>query len=359
MTRPVVFLCALLLVPAAVMAQGGGWEIEVHGGGAFVNNLSGGTGSLPAPGAPFTTGTGRPSRRVSSWYFGDGAELVNDVLSLFGAPERIAPLDSVLTNRFAERDNGGGFGFRVAREITPRFGAEFNLDFTSAAVNPTSSALAGVEASSDSFVPAFFDGILSTGPFTDITAESEFLVEGDAGNQIAATGALTINLMTQGRVIPYATVGAGVIANNGDTPTADLDGNYSFSIVGFFPVAESDSVQVRHAIDDNVFIGVFGGGVKVLLTQRSGIRVDVRVHVGNYTVQTLLSADPDTVTSPSILISASIATATSPSIQFSNDEANLLNPTTLSGPTISDFETFSADGTLRQVLLTVGYFWRF
>ena len=357
MKRHLVLSCVFLLVPITVLGQSRSWEIEFHGGGGFVNTLSGGTGTLPAPGGPFTSVTGSTSRAVSSWYVGDGAELANHVLSSFGVPERITSLDSVLNNRLAERGNGGGFGFRVGREITPRFGAEFNLDFTAAPVDLTVGALAGIEASSDSFVPAFADGLLSTGPFRSVTAASEFQAATGEGNQIAATGALSINLTTGGRVTPYAAVGAGVIMNNGDTPTVDLDGSYAFDILGFFPIAESDSVRIRHVIDDKVFIGVFGGGVKALLTQRSGIRVDARVHVGSHTVWTLLSADPGMVASPGPATDLAIATFLPPVIQLSNSDAR--GPTTLSGATISDFESFTADGMLSQVLVTVGYFWRF
>ena len=145
--------------------------------------------------------------------------------------------------------------------------------------------------------------------------------------------------------------------NNGDTPAVDLDGSYAFEILGFFPIAESDSVHLSHIGNDNVFIGVFGGGVKALLTQRSGIRVDARVHVGRHTVRTLLSADPNTVASPGPATDLAIASFFTPVIQLSNSEA--LGPTTLSGATISDFESFSVDGMLSQVLVTVGYFWRF
>ena len=54
MKRSLVLSCAFLLVPIAALGQSRSWEIEFHGGGVFVNTLSGGTGSLPAPGGPFT-----------------------------------------------------------------------------------------------------------------------------------------------------------------------------------------------------------------------------------------------------------------------------------------------------------------
>lgn len=109
--------------------------------------------------------------------------------------------------------------------------------------------------------------------------------------------------MTQGRVIPYATVGAGIISNRGDTATADLDSNYSLLLGGVLPLIETDSVSLLHSIDDNVFVGVFGGGVKFFLAQRSGIRVDVRVHLSDNTVRTLLDANPNVATaSPDLLL---------------------------------------------------------
>ncbi len=74
---------ALLLLAVAVFggvvpatAQERKWEVEVHGGGMLAaNNPTEGAATLPDPGAPFTTQLGAASRRVSSWYFGDGALL--------------------------------------------------------------------------------------------------------------------------------------------------------------------------------------------------------------------------------------------------------------------------------------------
>ena len=73
-------LGALLVFAASATAQEREkWEVEFHGGGMLVNNPTGGTASLPDPGPAFITELGRPSRRESSWYFGDGALLLNQV----------------------------------------------------------------------------------------------------------------------------------------------------------------------------------------------------------------------------------------------------------------------------------------
>ena len=348
-------VCLFLSFPNPALAQDGKWEVEVHGGGAVVSNVSGGTGTVPGPGAPFATVTRAPSRLVSSWYFGDGSNLLNAALPRFGLTQRITPLDPVLTRELAERGHGASFGVRLARDFTPRFGAEFNVDYAAAPVDLTSGALADIEASVDSFVPAF-QALLSTGPFANVATTSAYVTEHGAGNQVTATGALTINLLTEGRLVPYATVGAGVLANQGDMPTVNVDGSYSFNIVGIFPVSESDSVRIRYVVDDTVFVGVVGGGVKVYLTSQSGLRFDVRAHLGTQTVQTLVSADPGSVRTNDALLSAWIASFTVPSIQFSNSSQQ---PTTLGGPSIRDFESFKTDGAFRQVMATAGYFWRF
>ena len=90
-----------------------------------------------------------------------------------------------MNSRLGERGNGGGFGLRVGREITPRVGAEFNLDVTSASIDLADDARAGIKASSDSFVPVFADGLLSTGPFRNVTATSEFQAATGAGDRSA------------------------------------------------------------------------------------------------------------------------------------------------------------------------------
>ena len=70
----------LLLVPvlAEAQTQPGKWTIEFYGGGSSSSAPSG-ESAIPsfAPGTPFTAESGQPSRAVSSWYFGDGAALLN------------------------------------------------------------------------------------------------------------------------------------------------------------------------------------------------------------------------------------------------------------------------------------------
>jgi hypothetical protein len=287
MTRWSAALIALLLVPAPALAQGGAWEVEVHGGRSFIDALGDGIGSVPGPGTPFTTATSLPSRRVSSWFLGDGAELLNGSLAALGLSERIAALDHVLDAPLVGRREGNDFGFRVARDLAPRLSAEFSLDVTSYAVEIAEPVAAALEAASTSFAAAF-RALLDVGPFTDVGVHSTHSVVKVDATQLMATAALRVNLLSRGRFIPYATIGGGIITNHSDAPTAGLEGHYAFNIAGVSPIAESDRVSLAHAIEDTVYFGMLGGGAQVFVAGRSGVRLDVRLHVGRNNLQTLV-----------------------------------------------------------------------
>ena len=56
------------------------WELEGHGGGAFGSLSTAGTPIAEFPvGAPLTSFGGLSSRYASTWYFGDGATLINQI----------------------------------------------------------------------------------------------------------------------------------------------------------------------------------------------------------------------------------------------------------------------------------------
>ncbi len=131
---------AVLASPAAAQTAGSGkWEIEFHGGGVLPTNPSGGTVSLPGPGEVFTAATGvlvASSRRESSWYFGDGPILFNQVASSLAErgvaqfPGRIATLDPVLGRSLGEWRSGGSIGARISRVLTGRLSAELSVDYS-------------------------------------------------------------------------------------------------------------------------------------------------------------------------------------------------------------------------------------
>jgi hypothetical protein len=360
-----VVLCSLAVAVASpAQAQNASrWEVEVHGGGTFANSPADGTSAMPQPGQPFTTLALAPSRRSSSWYFGDGAALLNAVNAYFFLPStsRITPLDPVLTKAGATRGNGGTYGFRISYAVTPRFAAEFNLDASQSRLKLTDALLAGVEASRASFTSAW-NGLISTGGgfiFTEASTTSTSAINAEGGRQLLTTGALVINLATQGNTIPYVTIGAGALSTSGELPSATLTGNYRFDSLnalapGRFPVNETDVVRIRVAADTR-FATVAGGGIKFMRSARWGARADVRAHISKNAVNLLLDATP---TVASQIPAGAIASFTIPSLQFSNNASTGVQ-SSLSGPPISGFRTFSGSGTEVHLSVTGGIIFRF
>jgi hypothetical protein len=343
--------------PATQTRPGRSWDIEVHGGGIFSNNPTSGDNALPPPGESFTTVAGRPSRRVSSYYFGDGALFLNQLNAAFQflAPGRVTPLDPVLNAVFAERRHGASMGARVGRRLTARVDAELNIDHHVGRLKIRGDATPAIEATRASFITAF-NSLIATGGgvvFTNAAVTSVATFDDEKGRRTSATGTLNINLRTAGALIPYATVGAGVVFSSDGAPSVTLVGNYRFNIGTIVPIDDTDTLAVRHVVDDRAFVGVLGGGVKYHVSPRMGIRGDLRVHLGKDGTATSVDATPRVATGTP---SGFIPSSTTPGIQFSN--ISTTQPT-FSGPAITDFRTFTSDGKRRELGLTVGVFFRF
>src|SRR5260221_10582373 len=121
-------------------------------------------GALPV-GDGFTAAGSRPSRYASTWYFGDGAALLNQIAAGFiviPVVARVTPLDPVLTRASIERRRGRSLGVRLSRRGTPRLRVEFSADSLAGTVNLTDAALNGIEATRPSFGP-MWDGLIATG----------------------------------------------------------------------------------------------------------------------------------------------------------------------------------------------------
>ena len=333
------------------------WEVEVHLGGAFGNQPAGGTpiGTFPV-GEAFTTTLGRPSRYASTWYFGDGAALLNRIVEGFGTTfaARITPLDPVLTRAGVERKRGLGLGARVSRRLTRRLAAEFSVDSVAGSLDLRRSALDGIEATRASFQPVW-DRIIGTGggSFTNgQTSSTSTFTDGTSSRLTALTGALNVALSEGTRLTPYLTAGAGVRIRSGDLPTARLLGSYGFTLLTLGPFQETDVILVRFTEKDTTPVGVFGGGVKYALSPRQGLRADVRVHVGPNSINTHVDTLPGRVVGGPPFVRLS---ATTPSLVLSNTASVRSN---LTGPPIDDLKTFTGSGADIQTSLTVGYYLR-
>ena len=325
------------------------WEVEAHAGGLFVTNPSRGTPIRELPVGPTIAPT-NTFRAVSSWYFGDGSQILNQANSAFGVAARVVPLDDVLKRRLADRGRGGTFGFRVGRALSPRYTAEFSFDYSRTPLRLRDDVREAVEASRQSFIPAW-NGLLGTGATSNRSVTSTNELGGDDGHRLFATGAVRIRLGTIWRLAPYATLGGGGVFNRG-APQVTLVGNYRFTFIGA-PADETDRVTIRVTEPDEAFVGVLGGGFTYPLSSRQGLRVDIRLHLGGGAVNTVVDAQPAVAVG-----TPAFAVSTGAGIQFSNNPSTPF-PSSLSAPAIDSLTTFTGEGHQVQTNLTAGYFFRF
>jgi hypothetical protein len=281
---------------------------------------------------------------------------LNQVNAAMFISPRITPLDPALQSS-VDRQGGGLFGVRVSRQLNDRLSAEFSFDYSRSQLEMSDATLSAVEASRASFISAW-NGVLGTAPilFQSPVVTSTTTIVNGAGRQAFTVGALNINLTKAGRFTPFAILGAGVVSHLGEAPSVTIAGRYRFLFGGGIPVEESDTVTLRYSSPGRALVGVFGGGFKYAVSSRSGIRVDVRVHLNNREIDTLVDATPSVLTS----VPGGTASATTPSLQFaSNPPLDQFGPSSLSGPAIVRFKSFAGSGVQSQIGITAGWFWRF
>lgn len=345
-------LAACLLVPVSSAAQEPHWEIEGYGGMVAARTASAGSRTLPAPGPPLVTSNPTfPSHQIPSWFFGDGASVLNGANAELGATGRLTPLDAVFAPLGSARV--GVAGVRVSRRLSARMSAEISVDALTGSDDRVSDLAAAVDASRDSFKTAF-TGLLRTGPFAGVVVDAT----GTSATEVrrrdtALTLALSARFAPWGSLVPYGTFGGGVIAGRGSLPSASLEGRYRFSVLGEVPIDESDRVSLRYA-RRAALVAVLGGGLRRDLSARWGLRLDARVLMGPDTTRVLLDATPSATRSGP---SGFVESFTNPAVQFSNDPSTGRR-STLSAPALQAFEVFSG-GFQSRTLLTVAIARRF
>ena len=333
------------------------WEADFSVGAAFGGHPAGGSRIASFPvGQAFTFGASS-SRYASTWMFGDGAVLINQIASGFagGVQDRITALDPVLTASSLESGTGLSFGVRVSRRLTPRLRAAFVVERASESLEFSASATAAIEATRASF-ERVWSGIIATGGgvlFTNSSVHGTASTSDASSGIIYVTGAIEYQLTRDKRLVPFVSAAAGIARRTGSLPELTLNGTYQFTFLNGGPLAEQDSVRVQFRADSTAPAGVFGAGFRYFMSARHGIRAEFRVHLSGSSVATLVDATPTSVPgTPSFAISST----TSPALVFSNSSAVRGNFT---GPAITDLETFSGSGTATRINLGAGYFFRF
>jgi hypothetical protein len=349
-------------LPAMASAQSSSprapkWAIDVYTGAAAVSGSTGGTAATDFPaGSPFTTVAGRPSRVVPSWFFGDGAALLNDVLSQFAAAgattfPRIKPLDAALRAGGSSDGHGAVFGARLSRDISRRLAIEVSADRRTSSHAFGHNLTDALEAARDSFKSAF-DAFLATVPATGLNVSSTLSTTQSAGHQVQLGGALRWRLAARGRLGAYLTGGGGVAMTTGGAPEATLNGAYSFRLLSTYGMAETDRVTIKVAPAKTAALGFAGAGATWDLSRHLALKADVRVSfVSANAVTTIRAAPSSEAQSPT----AVLPSLTSPSIQFSTQSSI---PSSLGGAS-SEMTTFTAAGWDRHVAATIAIVRRF
>jgi len=358
------WIVALLLAaaPAIAAAQtttpspNAGRRVEIEGYGSIGNLLSAGeaTLSLPSAGAPITTSSPLfPSRRVSSWFFGDGAALLNDVSAQLGLSARITPLDAAIASlgRLGKADNGMGGRLRV--RTAAHVWTELAIDITGITTGVPDDLLNTALETRASYIEAM-TALFASGPFsgTNVTATASFPKA--RWRDVTTTLSANVELDRVAGITPSITLGAGMVTRTGAEPEMSLEGRYRTKILGVVPIDETDRVTVR-SVANAAPVVVIGGALTRTLADRLSFRLDARMLATNRTIATNVDASPLVASgTPADFIES----FTNPSIQFSNN-ASTGRRSSLSGDTFDHLEVARSTRLQARVVVTFGIALRF
>lgn len=329
---------------------------RVHGRRAG-QRFDAGTADTRFPdGEPFLLASGRPSRRVSSWQFGDGTALLNTTLDRFTdfsgiVFPHVVPLDAALGTAAAARTGGAIGGIRIGRQLTDRVTVEVSAERRLTPLDFTNAFSGAVDRTSESFRAAF-QTWLSTSPLTNLQVSSAWRVSGHIGRADA-----TDRRRARDGVDPWwihVTPVAG--RRRGPVQRGHTDGGPAWHLrgpdAGERAAGEIDEVTIRIRQPRVVAVGTLGAGAAWDRRGAFGLRVDATVSWSGGARDVTVEAAPSRRLngSPGVM-----PTLTSPAIQFSTAPGQ---PTSLSGPPVQQ-TTFRGRGLHREVSITAGVFRRF
>jgi hypothetical protein len=293
---------------------------------------------------------------VPSWFFGDGAAFLNNVATELGLTNRILPLEGLLDTLGDHLPQGLLFGVRVRRALPATYALEVGIEVVARRAPESGFQSDLIEAAlpyADSFT-ATFSELLAASPFTTPTAGVSTTAATNSTREMIVTAALNADAKKIGGVVPFVTMGGGVVIPS-DTPQSSLTltGAYRFRVNNTFPFDETDRVEIGFK-QKTAFVAVIGGGVRWDFSPDWGIRGDVRFLIGPSTTTVTISATPVVVTATP---AAFVESFTYPNLQFSNNSSTG-RVSTLGGGDLSDFDTFKGGWETRG-RVTGGVFFRF
>jgi hypothetical protein len=328
------------------------WEISFHGGFVTASTPPKGESQAPPAGPTFVMADGATlSRFVPSWYYGDGAVLLNQVLGLRGSPARLSALNRP-PGWPVTGHSRGEVGARIARHLKGGIWFEGAVDIGLDPVGFDEDARASIEASRASFETAFT--ALAASAASVITASTvTSSADLDPGGRRLLVSAVVQYRGSERVVRPVLLGGVGVATSIGSPATLTLTGTYRFTTPSQAVIEETDTMRLRYETSSSL-VWVFGGGVMHDLSRSSAYRVELRVRAGSTKLSADLEATPSRViTSPG---GAAVLNATNPGLQFSSVGAI--------SPSLSPVRTtfggaFQGEGAAFQLVLSAAYVRRF
>jgi hypothetical protein len=333
------------------------WQVEVHVGTGTSAAPAGGKGALPPPGPVIPAGAPLAippdvagySRQVPSWYFGDGTVLFNETVGQ-ATKSTITALDPILTSPIASWE-GRSLGGRIERGLTQWVSADFEVEY-GARHTFTNAVSTQLQSSSSSFETAWQASLNSIPIGAYVTSASE--MNDNQGRQLFTVGNLIVSLPF--RISPYAAIGGGLMTLVGGTSKATLGavvaGHYSV-MNGEVGSAELDAVNISVVpLETRAPTLSVGTGLKAIITEHLGARVDLRMYRYHDQNNTMLSASP----TPATLWSNFLNTTDSQIVLYRPPTPGY---SSLGGPGLSNVVTFAGDGTATEFVATAGVFWRF
>lgn len=352
-------LGVLILGPAVATAQPVAdrrWQVEFIGGLSVFDLPTSGTAALPPQGPSLpTSGPTNPSRRVPTWFLGDGASLLNGTNAEFGVPSRLVPLDDALGGVGLSGSGAPVVGVRIHRPFGTRWSVELAAELHTGSADLDPELIEAVELARTGFAAAF-EGLFTTGPFTAVAVESSSAIQGRSSRELLVSGA--VRRTWEGRrFAPYVVVGGGVMTRVGELPRVALAGSYQFAVStsqGQATFAESDSLTVRFEQGANL-LGIAGAGIVRQVSDRVSLTLDGRAYLGAETLTVRLDSAPSVSTRTP---GAFIESFTTPAVQFSNNSSTGRD-STLSGTPLNGFKAFTTGGLQVRYVITAGAMIRF
>jgi len=336
---------------AAVKPRTLKWEVSFRGGLALGTSAPDPVIKLPLAGETFTMADGlTPTRAIPSWFFGDGAALLNQVLLLRGSNTRMDALESHWP--IASRRTGPQIGASLAGQVHGGLWLEVAADLGMDPLGFAGPAKDGIEAARAGYERAI---TALAGTATTIIASSNITATADvaSGGRRLLTSFLVHYRGTAPGYRPYLLAGFGFAVALGGEAKATLTGTNRFTTSSQATIEETDTIVIRYK-QTSTPVWTLGGGMERDLSRTSAFRVEARVLISALSYTGYLDTSPSATTATPG--SALVLNATTPGVQFSSISG--IRPT-LSGSRYNGFQVLKTESNGIQWVVSGAYVRRF